>query len=236
MKNILLIFVITFVLIFIPACNGTEETTTLPGSISVISLRENIDLLEMEAKSWQSDAYLAWVNMFIRFTYPENARVVTAQFYSPSKEFESLGVEMSIDGVVSKDPVEHSIPVYQQNPITLNDWTIDSQEALDLMLDQDGLEFIKSKGNKQCSFLRLERLRDRPEQPVAWRLTLTECLGDYVRHILLDPKQERSWRAHSASLDMASYFSPECFLDHKVDPLQILSIGVLSLRVSSGGS
>ena len=188
MKKITLILTL-FILVsmFITACNDSDATTSSPNSVPIISLSENLDILEKEAKSWQSDAYLAWVNIYIRIEYPENAQVLTAQFYSPSSESESLAVKMSLEGVITQEPVDHSIPVYQQDPITLDDWNIDTQEALDMMLDQDGLRFLKSQDEEQCSFLRLERLRYKPEQPVVWRLTLMECLGDYVRHILLDP-------------------------------------------------
>ena len=150
-------------------------------------MKENLDLFEKEARTWQTDAYLAWVDISIRYRYPDDARVVTAQFYSPSKEFESLAVEMLISGEISKDLVEHSIPVYQQNPITVDDWTIDSQEALDLMLDQDGVRFIQTNDVEQCSFLLLERRRAETDQPVVWRLTLVECFGDYVKHTVIDP-------------------------------------------------
>ena len=33
----------------------------------------------------------------------------------------------------------------------------------------------------------LERRLGQPDQPVVWRLTLMDCLGPYVRHIILDP-------------------------------------------------
>jgi hypothetical protein len=185
--KILIAVLLAFFLTLLTACNGTEETTISSNSIYVISLRENLELLEVEARTWQSDAYLAWADMYIRDSYPENARVINAQFYSPSKEFESLAVEMSINGTISKEKVEHSIPVDQQQLITLDDWTIDSQEALDLMLDQEGVRFIQNKGAEQCSFLILERRRADPERPVVWRLTLMECFGDFVEHTLLDP-------------------------------------------------
>jgi hypothetical protein len=176
------------ILSLISSCNGEITHTPSPESLNIISLRENLPILEMEANKWKSDAYLLWADIELRQDYPEGYPVMAGAFSSPSSEYEGLLVYFTVDGILKTEVVEHEKPVYQQEPITLEDWTIDSQEALDMMLDQDGLEFIKSKGNKQCSILILERLLYKPEQPVVWRLTLMECLGgDYVRHILLDP-------------------------------------------------
>jgi hypothetical protein len=184
-KRILTISI--FILTLISSCNGQATHTPSSGSIEIISLRETLPILEEEAQSWKSDSYLIWADIELRLKFPDNYHVVTGAFNSFNSENESLLVYLAEDGTVTQEIVEHEIPVYQREPITLDDWEIDSQEALDLMLDQDGLDFIQNN-DWQCSFLKLERLLYKPEQPVVWRLTLMECLGgDYVRHILLDP-------------------------------------------------
>jgi hypothetical protein len=188
MMKILFKIMIALVLSWtISSCDGVVDSTPTAESIEIISLRENMTALEDEAISWRSDAYLSWADIDIRINHPEGSQVIAASFNSPISEYESLLVYVGVDSKLMSEIVEHEIPVYQKQPITLQDWTIDSQEALDIMLDQDGFEFIQNKGSEQCSFLKLERLRDRPDQPVVWRLTLTECFGDFVRHIILDP-------------------------------------------------
>jgi hypothetical protein len=183
-KQILIIVVV--ILSLISSCNGQATYTTSIGLFDIISLRETLPILEKEANDWKSDSYLIWADIELRLKFPENYHVVTGAFNSLSSQYESLLVYMEADGTVTREIVEHEIPVYQQEPIRLEDWKIDSQQALDLMLDQEGLDFIQNN-DWQCSFLKLERLLYKPEQPVVWRLTLMECLGDYVRHILLDP-------------------------------------------------
>jgi len=183
-KQILIIIIV--ILSLVSSCNGEATHTPSIGSIEIIPLGETLPIFEKEAEIWKSDAYLIWVDIDIRPDYPEKSIVSTAAFNSPSSEYESLLIYLMADDTVKQEIVEHEIPVYQQEPITHNDWEIDSQEALDLMLDQDGLDFIWNS-DWQCSFLILERVLHNPDQPVVWRLTLMECLGDFVRHILLDP-------------------------------------------------
>jgi hypothetical protein len=172
--------------ILLNACNNGEGTTPAPSRVSVVSLKENLGALEKEAKAWQSDAYLTWAEIPIRLDPSDNAELIATEFYSPSVEFESLGVDLAADGSITSEPVEYEVSIFHRDPITLDDWEVDSQEAIDIMLDDEGLDFLRST-DTQCSFLMLERRLDRPEKPVVWRLTLMDCLGPYVRHIILDP-------------------------------------------------
>jgi hypothetical protein len=185
-KKCIVITIVILACILLNACNNSEGTTPSPSTVSVVSLKENLGALEKEARAWQSDAYLAWVNLRIRLDYPENTPIVTAEFYSPSVEFESLGINLATDGSITSESVEYEVSIFHRDPITLNDWEVDSQEALDIMLDDEGLDFLRST-DTQCSILMLERRLDLPDQPVVWRLTLMDCLGPYVRHIMLDP-------------------------------------------------
>lgn len=172
--------------IFLNACSNNLGTTPATSVVSVISLKENFDALLKEARIWKNDFYLAWAQIPIRMDVSDNPAVIAAEFYSPNMEFESLGVELFLNGSITSEPVEYEVSIYHRDPITVDDWEIDSQEALDIMLDDEGLDFLLST-DTQCSFLMLERRIGQPDQPVVWRLTLMDCLGPYVRHIILDP-------------------------------------------------
>ena len=55
MLNIILILVLSF---YISACTDKDNITPSPGAIQILSLQENLTILENEANSWKSDAYL----------------------------------------------------------------------------------------------------------------------------------------------------------------------------------
>jgi hypothetical protein len=179
-----LIFLMIF---FLSACKNGEIATDNPTEISVISLRENLPKLTEEAKKWQDEAYLIWAEIPIWLNSTGNSTLIAAAFNSPEMELEGVLVELNADGSITMKVVEQSIPIYQQEPITEEDWTIDSQEALKLMLDREGEQFLLSHPESQSSFLTLERKLSDPEEPLVWRLTLTEFLGETTRHILMDP-------------------------------------------------
>ena len=173
---------------FLSSCTNDEVTTSEPTVISVISLRENLPEMEKEAKKWRNDAYLVWLEIPIRSDLSGNPLLIAAAFNSPEMEFEGVLVDLTADGSITLERIEQSVPVYQQTPITEDDWEIGSQEALDLMLDQEGLEFLLNNPESQSSFITLERTLSDPEQPLVWRLTLTKFLGETTRYIRLDPK------------------------------------------------
>ena len=178
--------IIILTTIFLNACNNNFGTTPTPSGVSVISFKENFDALQEEARTWQNDTYLAWAQIPLRMEDSGDSVVIAAEFYSPNIEFESLGVELSLDGSITSEPVKYEVSIFQREPIALSDWELDSGEALDIMLDKEGMDFLKSN-KTQCSFLMLERDLSMVGQPVVWRLTLMDCLGSYVRQILIDP-------------------------------------------------
>jgi hypothetical protein len=153
--------------------------------VSLISFKENFDALQEEARTWQNDAYLAWSQIPLRMDASTDSVATAAVFYSPRIEFESLGVELLLDGSVTSEPVKYEVSIFQREPIALSDWELDSSEGLNIMLDQEDMDFLNNK--TQCSFLMLERDLSTAGQPVVWRLTLMDCLGSYVRQILIDP-------------------------------------------------
>ena len=188
MKSVICVITLTIIASkALVGCIDIEDSSPAHNIISIISLKEKLPLLEDGAKSWQKDAYLRWVRIPIRLEYPDNSRIMTAAFNSPSSEFESLLVYFDTDGSITHEIEKHQIPVYQEIPITRDDWKIDSQEALDLMLDEEGLEFLRSKGENQCNYLVLERHGHQLEEHVVWNLTLSKCFDECPHHLFLDP-------------------------------------------------
>ena len=79
------------------------------------------------------------------------------------------------DGPVSVESFVQAVPVVQIDPITDDDWRLDSQEALAIALDDQGLGLLEGPSGKECSSVVLERQGFEPNLPVVWRLILSDC-------------------------------------------------------------
>jgi len=91
--------------------------------------------------------------------------LIWADFNSPTEEFESIAVKLLPDGSVSVEPLVHTVPVIQVDLITDDEWQLDSQEALEIALDDEGMRFLESSSGTECSSLVLERLGFVPGAP-----------------------------------------------------------------------
>jgi hypothetical protein len=71
--------------------------------------------------------------------------------------------------------------------ITENDWELDTAEALELALDDNGRRFLQENAETQCGYLQLRRDARFPAHPVVWRLVLKLCpLGDPIQDTTID--------------------------------------------------
>src|SRR3990172_456930 len=166
------------------AISACDRYAPLP--VHVHSLEEALPTLEEAAQVWSSDAYLADVEVPLRDGYP-GERVIDAGFQSPSAPYESLLVTLREDDTLTTEIIPQTVPVIQSSPITRDDWVLDSADALERALDEEGRRFFEGHAESHCSFLKLERDTDSPGWPVVWRLTLTECLGrGGVQHTVID--------------------------------------------------
>jgi hypothetical protein len=149
----------------------TPSVSDIPISIYIPSFKENYPMLLDEAKKWESDAYLsdAVVNFHTDMRY-----AVSASFYSPSQDFESITIHLMWDGTKTSEVFSYEHPINHHKPITLNDWSIDSQEILEYIPNSDIRHKINSN-NDICSFLKLERFLPQAKQPVVWMLKLWNC-------------------------------------------------------------
>lgn len=156
-------------LILAAACN---RSTDLP--VTVESVEERLPELAEAGTAWRPDAYLARASVrLIDDGYA--SYLIWADFNSPTEEFESIAVKLLPDGSVSVEPFVQAVPVVQVDPITDDEWQVDSQEALAIALDDQGLGFLEGPSGKECSSLVLERQGFEPSLPVVWRLILSDC-------------------------------------------------------------
>lgn len=153
----------------VASCN---RSTDLP--VSAESLEGRLPALTEAAKAWRPDAYLARAS--VRLIHDGFASyLIWADFNSPTEEFESIAAKLLPDGTVAVEPFVQTVPVVQVNPITEDLWQLDSQEALEIALDDEGMRFLEGFSGTECSSLVLERLGFMPGAPVVWRLILSEC-------------------------------------------------------------
>ena len=154
------------------SCNS-QETLSIP------SLRENLSELEEAASLWNSAAYLADAELPIPGG-EHGPWLVSASFNSPTEQFQSLLVFLQENGTVNTEIIPHTVPVVQVEPIEANNWKLDSQEALEIALDEEGIRFLEEHPGAGCSSLTLVRIGLEPGSPVVWRLVLSDCLGPGV--------------------------------------------------------
>jgi len=153
----------------VAACN---RSTDLP--VTVESLEERLPALAEAGTAWRPDAYLARAS--VRLIDDGHASyLIWADFNSPTEEIESIAIKLLPDGSVSVEPFVQTVPVVQVDPITEDLWQLDSQEALEIALDDEGMRFLEGSSGTECSSLVLERQGSVPGAPVVWRLILTDC-------------------------------------------------------------
>ena len=155
----------------------------------VASLNENWNKLENSARAWKNDAYLTSVNFFVVRTLTPGALQAMAEFHSlqvPANE--TIQVSMYDDGTVVNSPgtsvtIHASDPVLEEfmasvrgsaeDAIRQGDWSIDSQEALNIFAADP--EISECLGSPQ-SIVSLSLNKTYTDDP-AWELLIFECPG-----------------------------------------------------------
>jgi len=172
---------------------GCKNSQALP--VEVASLRENLPTLERAALAWRPDAYLESSEIPLHNGSPASW-LIDAHFNSPTTPYESLLVNLNIDGSISTERIAHTIPVRLVAPIAPDEWALDSEEALKSGLDSRRRQFLEVHADSHCSFLKLERDIGEPGEKVVWRLVLRECLpgGESLPDIIIDPNSGRILR------------------------------------------
>lgn len=169
------------IIALLASCNSAPPPATVE-TVNVLSLKEYYPKLLAEAQKWRSDAYLDYASISL---YQKSSVVISSNFFSLTEDHQSIGVDLLRDGTLSSQYFTYK-SIYPHRVIEDEDWKIDSQEALNRMLDQDGINLLKS-GNAVCSYINLTRLVSRDKQPLVWILMLSDCDGANSRKFYLDP-------------------------------------------------
>jgi hypothetical protein len=161
---------------------GCAPATASP-SLRIPSFREQYPLLLQEAQKWQVDAYLDEAEIHLTPSAPD-FESISAGFNSPSRDLESIAVRLYADGKITSKRYIHEYPIHHHRPITLDDWHIDSQAALETMLMEAGPQSLNPE-EIRCSSIRLERALAALDQPVMWVFAFWEC-SDWTQYFYLD--------------------------------------------------
>jgi hypothetical protein len=163
---------------------------TAPRQLTVASLNENWNKLENSARTWKIDAYLTRVDFFIFKAISNSpAMQVMADFHSLQVPVnETIRVTIYDDGTVVNSPgnpvtIHASDPVFEkllanargsaEDAIRRNDWSVDSQEALNIFAaDPEINECLWSPQ----SIVSLSLNKTYTDDP-AWELLIFECPG-----------------------------------------------------------
>ncbi len=166
----------------INACANGEE---LP--VQTESLRENLPLLEEAALNWKQDSYLVQAEVEL-LSGDSQRSLIVAGFQSPSQESESLMVTLDQGGSIVTERVPHTVPVRQTEPILNEHWELDTTDALNKALSEEGRIYLIQNADSQCSRLVLYRNVRKPGEPVEWSLSLSGCLLERLfQRTTIDP-------------------------------------------------
>ena len=154
----------------INACTNGEEPL-----VRTESLQEKLPSIEEAALNWRPDAYLVQAEVEL-LSGDSQRSLIVAGFQSPSKESESLMVILDQDGSIVTERVPHTVPVRQTEPILNEHWELDTSDAFEKALSEEGRDYLLSNPESQCSRLVLYRNVRKPGEPVEWSLSLGGCL------------------------------------------------------------
>lgn len=167
--NSLQILAILFLLALLPACYPQKPQQEVPTPV-VISLKEHLPALEKAAKAWRPDAVLTRAYMEIDDPRADLLSVTFGSGSTTNTLLLRLGRDGEIKSKILKNPEDH-----ENLPIAIDDLKIDSPEALEILLDEDGKRYLATSEHRRCSFLILDRERTLPGYPTLWCLTLWDC-------------------------------------------------------------
>ncbi len=143
------IALLTIMITLLGGCthSGREKammTTTPPSQISVSSVKTFWPQAMAIAQEWRSDAFVLEAEVGIRFLKsPTKGSSANFTFQSPSEDYKVFVVSCSTEKCNSFE-VEHEkgYPVHHCKPFFPEDFKLDSQEALDIALQNGGADYI----------------------------------------------------------------------------------------------
>lgn len=167
----------------------TPDPETRP---SVSSLRGELKIHEEYAKEyWADDAYLNNATVWVG----DNTRwLIESQYESSSKSKETIWIYTAVDGTLSAKVYEHDPPRVIENSIRDEDWTLDSQDAINIFLENPEIHrCVMSNLDTDNGFyndvrLSLEKSRDLQDQSVYWVISLPDSCDTEHYRITIDAK------------------------------------------------
>lgn len=177
-----------FILVGISQAYGYRKPESGAGP-SVSLLRGELELYMPYAKEWQEDAFLSEADILIGDNLPW---LILADFRSLTNLNEYLVIGTDSDGAIRGKT--YSIdPHLEYIPISDDDWVLDSQDAIDIFVQDPDIRFCINSSLADTHYFnrirlsltrwyRLSLLGD----PVVWRLGLPNRCPDVDYYYLLD--------------------------------------------------
>jgi hypothetical protein len=187
-RTILKLGVILLAFFTLTNCTQTPQQ----GRLRTLSAREFYPVALKIAQEWKSDAYLAGIQVdFLPEDEFKKQLSMSFSFESPNDDQQSLLIFFRED---TDEPevkiIHHPVPISVRNPITSEDWPVDSVKALAISQDNGGNEFLTKYDPEMAHlFLSLEERRPIvPEASLQWKASYSNLsTGEYVR-VILDPQ------------------------------------------------
>ena len=177
-----IILSLLLILIF-SSCSSSMPVRTSDPTIKIPELKEYYESLMDEGRKWSPDAYMYLVEIPIGW----KTWTLSAAFYSPSKNDESLQVLLEPDGQLTNQRFRQERGVLQQDPILSSQWQIGSQDALNILMNEN-IDTIQTY-TEVCGSLILGRGSTLPDRPLLWILYYHDCRSPLdMYHSYLDPK------------------------------------------------
>lgn len=194
------------------ACNGAPTST--PPTLAVLPIQETYSQAESLAKAWQSDAQLHSANFDIIINSSSDNFWCSYVFLSTnSPKFLMVFVKITESGYdleTTEDFWPADRPIGTE--ISLEDVQLESQEALNLIMENGGYSFferyhIRENRFPNVFFLKLERLDEyNGDGPVLWTsgfgidnphaqlyISLEDATGDLLKVKAFGEQEEEYW-------------------------------------------
>ena len=165
---------------------SSKDDFSINNNFGIPQLRYYYEPILKEAQIWSPDAYLVDVDIPIGVKRPW---LLSAYFFSPTKSKESLEVLLDSEGKLSERKFSHVMEILQEDPILPSQWKIDSQDALDILVEEN-IDSI-NKITELCGSLTLSREAILENRPLVWGLTYYQCGLPTGNYSFLDPLTEK---------------------------------------------
>lgn len=160
------------------------RTPKMGTSPSVSLLRGELEIYMTKALEWQEDAFLTQADILIGDNLPWLIQVKFRSFEKPS---EYLKITTDKNGEIIWKIYSDDPPFHHFEPIDDDDWALDTQEAVDIFVQDPEIQFCLNAfiddGWTRISLMRRNNLL---EEPVVWQLGLPYNCPGVERYYFID--------------------------------------------------